>query len=117
MEKRILFLDFFRGFAILHMIFWQIFDFFARVNIYSTPPFYSTLLGMPVNGIGVGFFAFISGFSVYLSINKRKQDPKPSTINHLIKRYGTYIILALLLSLWAFNFNTFFTWKIGRAHV
>ncbi len=71
MENRIASIDIFRGIAILQLIFWQIFDFFAKVDIYTQAPYYITMFNMPINGIGVAMFAFISGASVYISVSKK----------------------------------------------
>lgn len=113
MKNRILFLDFFRGIAILQMIFWQIFDFFAKPDIYIDAPFYISLFNMPIHGIVVGLFAFISGFSVYLSIKNKKEKEKkrPEIIKHIFKRYGVYILLSLLLTIIVFDINMFFGWN------
>lgn len=113
MKDRIDSIDIFRGIAVLQMIFWQIFDFFAKADIYTHTPYYIPSLNMPINGIGVGLFAFISGASVYLSVSKRlkKNIRKSSIILHVIKRYGGYILLSLFFTTFVFGFGIFYTWN------
>ncbi|MFH2028337.1 MAG: heparan-alpha-glucosaminide N-acetyltransferase domain-containing protein, partial [Nanoarchaeota archaeon] len=71
MARRIESIDIFRGIAVLQMIFWQIFDFFAKGDIYSDIPYYFPMFNMPINGIGLALFTFASGASVYISISSR----------------------------------------------
>ena len=111
MKSRYDLIDIFRGIALLQMIIWQIFDFFYVKDIYSDAPYYIEFLNMPVNGIGVGLFAFIAGVSVYTSISERKKHPHSSILSHLFKRYGSYIILSLLFTTFVFGFNVFYTWS------
>ena len=111
--ERIDSIDLFRGFAILQMIFWQIFDFFARVDIYNDVPYYIPIFNMPIHGTGVAFFAFISGTSAYISLSRKlnKNAGKRDIIKHLIKRYGGYILLSLFFTTFVFEFKTFYTWS------
>jgi len=113
METRIDSIDLFRGIAVLQMIFWQIFDFFAKTDIYTQAPYYLPFFNMPINGIGVGLFAFISGTGVYISVRKRlnKKVKKTKIISHATKRYGGYILLSLLFTTFVFGFKTFYTWN------
>jgi uncharacterized membrane protein len=113
MSKRIIYIDLMRGFAVFQMIFWQIFDFFSKIDIYKDIPLYIAVFNMPINGIGVGLFSFISGICVYLSVNKRitKGFKKKQIFIHILKRYGGYIILSLVFTLFVFDFNTFFTFQ------
>ncbi len=113
MTDRIESIDIFRGVAVLQMIFWQIFDFFATTDIYTQTPYYLPFFNMPINGIGVGLFAFISGASVYISIKKRlnKKAKNIEIICHVMKRYGGYILLSLFFTTFVFGFKTFYTWN------
>lgn len=54
-------------------------------------------------------FMFVSGTSLWFMVNKRlDSDLSRWRISfHGIKRYGSYILLSLLLSLWCFSFQTF----------
>ena len=88
MKKRIDSVDMFRGIAVLQMIIWQIFDFFYVKNIYSDPPYLLKFFNMPVNGIGLGLFAFIAGTSIYLSFSKKKKISQTAIIKHFIKDMG-----------------------------
>ena len=111
--ERIDSIDLFRGFAILQMIFWQIFDFFARVDIYSDVPYYIPFFNMPIHGMGVAFFAFISGTSAYIALSGKlnKNAGKRDIIWHLIKRYGGYVLLSLFFTTFVFGFKTFYIWN------
>lgn len=113
MMKRIDSIDIFRGFAILQMIFWQIFDFFARIDIYNDVPYYIPFFNMPIHGTGVAFFAFISGTSAYIALSRKLNENagKRDIIKHLIKRYGSYILLSLFFTTFVFGFKTFYTWN------
>jgi len=109
--KRILFVDVFRGIAVLQMIFWQIFDFFARADIYTGTPYKIAALNMPINGIGVGLFAFISGFCVYMSVKKREKMKKLEILKQIAKRYGLYILVSLILCIVVFEYTKFIGWR------
>ena len=111
--ERISSIDIFRGFAILQMIFWQIFDFFAKVDVYKDVPYYIPIFNMPVHGTGVAFFAFISGTSAYIALSRKlnKNAGKKEIIKHLIKRYGGYILLSLFFTTFVLGFKTFYIWN------
>lgn len=113
MKQRIASIDVFRGIAVLQMIVFQIFDFFSEIDIYMDPPFYIPFFNMPINGIGVGLFAFISGVSIYLSLSNRlkKKMKKIEIFEHIIKRYGGYILLSLLFTTLVFGFEIFYEWR------
>jgi len=104
-------IDTFRGIALLQMIIWQIFDFFYVKNIYTDAPYYLEFFNMPINGIGVGLFAFIAGASIYTSISERKKHPHSSTLIHIFQRYGGYIVLSFFFTTFVFGFNVFYTWS------
>ena len=114
MAKRIESIDIFRGIAVLQMIFWQIFDFFSRTDIYEqSSPYFINIFNMPINGIGLALFTFASGASVYISITgKLKKNIKiKDIILHSTRRYGGYILLSLVFTTFVFGFNVFYTWK------
>lgn len=104
-------IDIFRGIALLQMIVWQIFDFFYIKDIYTDAPYYISVFNMPINGIGVGLFAFIAGASVFVSLSHRDIHKKPAIIKRFLKRYGGYILLSLVFSTIVFGFNIFYTWS------
>ncbi|MBW2977271.1 DUF1624 domain-containing protein [Candidatus Woesearchaeota archaeon] len=111
--KRIDSIDILRGIAILQMVFWQIFDFFAKTNIYSQAPYYIPFFNISINWIGIGMFAFISGTSAYISVKKRldKNIKKSNIILHAIKRYGGYILISLFFTSFVFGFRIFYQWN------
>ena len=106
--KRIDTVDVFRGIALLQMIFWQILDFFSRANIYTDAPYYFQPFNMPINGIGVGFFAFVVGVGIYLSTTKRN---KIEALKHGFKKYFGYILISLVFTTFVFGFPIFFGWE------
>lgn len=113
MRGRIDSIDILRGFAVLQMIFWQTFDFFARANIYLDMPYYNSIFNMPVHTIGAGFFVFITGISAYISVSRKldKNVGKLSILLHTIKRYGGYILFSLIFTTFVFGFKTFYIWN------
>jgi predicted acyltransferase len=110
--KRINSIDILRGIAILQMIFWQIFDFFAKINIYSQAPYYIPLFNMSINWIGIGMFSFISGTAAYISVKKRldKNIENSKIILRAVKRYGGYILISLFFTTFVFGFKIFYGW-------
>ncbi len=114
MTKRIVSIDILRGLAVLQMIFWQIFDFFSRVDIYtSDSPYFVSMFNMPINGIGLALFAFASGASLYISVIGRleRKIRIRNIVFHSIKRYGGYIMLSLVFTTYVFGFEIFYVWK------
>ena len=69
MSNRIISIDFLRGIAVLQMVFFQIFDFFAKTNIYSDSPYYFTSLGMVIEDV-----VSHSSLSWYEAIHTLKED-------------------------------------------
>ena len=109
--KRIESIAIIRGFAVLQMICWQIYDFCATSDIYArTDPFFFEPFNHPVNGIGLILFAFISGTALYMSIKKRMHQGRLKVIKHSLLRYGTYILVSLFFTSFVFGFKTFFIW-------
>jgi predicted acyltransferase len=110
-RKRIDSIDIVRGLAVLQMVFWQIFDFFARTDIYAkSDPLFLKAFNSPINGIGLVLFAFISGTSLFFAIEKRKNLKKSRIILHSLKRYGMYILLSLFFTSFVFGFDVFYRW-------
>ena len=111
MVKRIDSIDIVRGFAVLQMVFWQTYDFFARTDIYATTdPLFFKPFNSPINGLGLAVFAFISGTSLFFAVKKRQNLSKKEIILHSVKRYGLYIILSLFFTSFVFGFDVFFRW-------
>ncbi len=108
--NRIASVDVFRGIALLQMIFWQILDFFLIGNIYTDVPYYFQPFNMPINGVGVGLFAFIAGFGVYFSATRRDSN-KLASLKYGLKRYGGYVLISFLFTTFVFGFPIFFGWE------
>jgi len=113
MSERIESVDILRGIAVLQMVFFQAFDFFARANIYSDSPYFIQSMSMPVNGIGVGLFAFITGVGVYLSIRKgiSSGSGRLTVFRRVLRRYGSYILISLFFTSFVFGFGIFYSWN------
>ena len=109
--KRIESIDIIRGFAVLQMIFWQTYDFFAKTDIYApSDPLFFAPFNHPINGIGLILFAFISGTSLFFSVKKRMNLGKKKVFLHSLVRYGSYIIASLFFTSFIFGFKTFYIW-------
>ncbi len=110
--NRIESIDIIRGFAVLQMIFWQTFDFFAKANIYLDEPYYNHFFNLPVHVFG-GLFIVISGASAYISVSKKigANVKKRDILLHAIKRYGGYILLSLFFTTFVLGFRVFYTWN------
>ncbi len=109
--KRIESIDIVRGIAVLQMIFWQIYDFFARTDIYAaSDPLFFQPFNSPINGIGLILFAFISGTSLLFTVRKREHLGRLKVIYHSILRYGSYIIVSLFFTSFVFGFRIFYIW-------
>ena len=113
MAERFESIDVFRGIAVLQMIFWQTFDFFSKVDIYTDEPYYIPYLNMSIHAPGLAFFAFISGVSVYVSVKRKLNNntKKLDILLHAIKRYGGYILLSLFFTTFVFGFRIFYIWR------
>jgi uncharacterized membrane protein len=112
MSERVDSVDILRGIAVLQMVFFQTFDFFAKADIYSDSPYYVQSMNMPVNGIGVGLFAFISGVSVYLSVSRSLSSGsgRLRILLRALRRYGGYILISLFFTYLMFGFGVFYSW-------
>jgi len=97
--------DIVRGFAVLWMVMFQTLDFFSRDF-----QLYGFLLRDYLDFVNwVPIFMFVSGVSVWLTVNKRLSSgsPKLGVLVHGLRRYASYVLLSLLLCLWCFSFGTF----------
>jgi hypothetical protein len=109
---RVASVDTLRGIAVLQMIFWQIFDFLAKVNIYADSPLFIQEFNMPPHFSVFFLFMSMSGASLYLSFLKRRKEGlrKKDIAKHVLKRYGRLILISLLFTGFVFGFCTFFGW-------
>lgn len=97
--------DIVRGFAVLWMVLFQTLDFFSRDF-----KLYGWLLRDYLDFVNwVPIFMFVSGVSVWLTVNKRlsSSSSKWMVLVHGMKRYSSYVLLSFLLCLWCFSFQTF----------
>ncbi len=109
--KRIAWIDALRGFAVFFMIFTHLINVLSVHSIYTDPPYYSRFLDTPLPFIPSPpiLFTFISGMCVYISMRKRNFSLKGWI--HIVKRYGSYILLSLLFTSFVFGFGTFLGWN------
>jgi uncharacterized membrane protein len=110
--ERIASVDILRGIAVLQMIFWQIFDFLAKTDIYSTPPFFIGEFNMPPHFSVFILFMSMSGASLYVSIARKMKTglSKKDLTKHVLKRYGKLVLISLFFTSFVFSFCTFFGW-------
>jgi hypothetical protein len=96
--------DVMRGFAVLWMVSFQILDLFMSYQMSSLTMYY--ILDF-VNWLP--FFMFVSGVSVWLTVNKRLSlgFSRWKIFLHALKRYVSYIFIGFMVCLWCFSFQTF----------
>ncbi len=112
-SKRLVWLDSFRGMALLYMVICHLFNYFSVSSIYETTPYYIQELNSPTLFPPPYLFLFVSGMSVFLLGRKLlSMNLKPTQIIlGVIKRYGFYVLLSLPFTTVMFGFNTFFQWE------
>lgn len=106
-------IDIVRGFAILSMMFWHIFDFFWKGNVYTDAPFVISFMQAPPNFYVVALFTAMSGASLYLSMkSKRKKGmAKMNLFKYVFVRYGKFVIFSLFFTTFIFGFCTYVKWE------
>lgn len=112
-SKRIKSIDIVRGIAIVQMVFWQVFDFLAKSNIYGDSPYFIKAFNAPPHFSVLALFLSMSGASIYLSMSKRLQRGmgKGGVLKHVLRRYGLLIVASLFFTTFVFDFCTFFRWE------
>ncbi|MBI4017659.1 MAG: DUF1624 domain-containing protein [Candidatus Aenigmarchaeota archaeon] len=111
MNARLAYVDVFRGFAILAMISWHIFNALARSDIYSTPPLYISVFSMPTPLPPPLPFTFVSGIGVYILTKKWLERGERSAVRKAVKRYSKYILLSLPFTALVFTPLTYVRWE------
>jgi len=111
--KRVKSIDIIRGIAVVQMVFWQIFDFFAITDIYRDSPYFIKTFNAPLHFSVLVLFLSMSGASLYISISKRlkRGETKNKIFMHTLKRYGMLIFISLFFTTFVFDFCTFFRWE------
>jgi hypothetical protein len=109
-EGRAEIVDVLRGFALLIMVFIQIFDVLSAASIYRTPPYYVALINSVTWIPPSLLFTFVSGMSSFLLIhNQLKQgSSRRQAWFQVIKRYGIYVLISLPFTTFMWNADTYF---------
>jgi uncharacterized membrane protein len=112
-DNRLGHIDIFRGIALLIMVSIQIFDYLSVSNIYRTPPYYVQAINSVTWVPPSLLFTFVSGMSVFLLMQKRKQSnfSNKQIFLEVIKRYGKYLLLALPFTLLMWNLSIYLSWE------
>lgn len=108
---RVKYVDGFRGFALLSMVFLHFYDALSVTSIYTDAPVYiKEINNLIINPLSL--FAFVSGISAYLFITKYSSThTKRETSLKTIKTYGKYILLSLPFTLFMWDAQTFIQWN------
>jgi hypothetical protein len=112
LKQRLDYVDIFRGFALVVMISLHIFTTFSTSDIYTKTPYYIGALNSPTILPPPLLFTFVSGMSLFLFIQNRKDKmPKGKIFFEAFKRYGKYILISLPFTVFMFGLNTYLTWN------
>lgn len=111
---RLEFVDIFRGIALLVMVTIQIFDYLSVSSIYTTAPYFVSLINSVTWVPPSLLFTFVSGMGVFLLVKKRIEInnlSKRSTFWYVVKRYGKYILISLPFTIIMWDLSIFFGWN------
>jgi len=108
-SARVEFVDAFRGIAILIMVFIQIFDWFAKSNIYTDPPWYVPQINSITWFPPSIPFTFVSGMSIFF-VTRRATDRKLA-LKKVLRRYGALILISLPFTAIMWDLNTYLNWN------
>jgi uncharacterized membrane protein len=109
--ERLDYIDFFRGIALIYMIFWHMFDALARSTIYYDLPYYIKIFNSPTILPPPLIFTFVSGISIYIFIKKRSGTMrKKEMFTKTVKRYGRYILISIPFTIFMFGLATYLQW-------
>jgi len=106
-------IDIVRGIAVVQMIFWQMFDFFSKIDIYRDFPHVVKTINTPPHFSVLVLFLSMSGASLFISVSKKltKGMKKSEILKYITKRYGSFVIISLFFTTLVFDFCTFFRWE------
>jgi hypothetical protein len=111
MSKRVLYVDWVRGFAILYMSFWHVFHFFSRYSIYADFPFFYKSINATIAFPVVVAFSGMAGAGLYLYLKKSHGEGFKRVLPLVFKRYLWLIVLSFFLTLLVWDLCTFSTWS------
>lgn len=110
-SDRIVYVDWFRGLAIIYMTVWQVTRFFSVNDFYSEFPFwlkeFDAALSFPI----VPAFAAALGAGLMIYLTKSRSKGFLTSFRRVGKRFFMLIGLSLVLSVIMWDFNTFFNWS------
>ncbi len=111
--ERISVVDIARGFAILQMAFWQVFDFFATKNVYADAPFFLKAINAPIHFSVLVLFLSMSGAGIVISSQSRKTKGYRwrNRFFRVVKKYGFFILVSAFFTTLMWDFCTFQTWS------
>ena len=110
---RIKYVDIFRGFAILVMVFFHFIDLFGEVNVYTDFPYFIESVGTFAFTPPPVLFLSVAGMSSYLLVKRRKSQgfETPEIIRNIVVKYGRYVLISLPFTWFVFDLQTFLTWN------
>ena len=112
-QKRIFYVDVFRGFALLYMVLCHLFNYFSIKSIYESKPYYIEIFDIPTLLPPPYLFLVVSGMSVYLLLKNRKERGFQGFKLWLevVKRYGSYVLISLPFTSIVFGFDIYYQWE------
>ncbi|VVB75547.1 Acyltransferase family protein [Candidatus Tiddalikarchaeum anstoanum] len=112
-KKRLLYVDAFRGLAIVLMVFLNVFDYVSVYDIHTEEPFYILLLNSVTILPPILLFSFVSGMSALLLTDsvKKKTLNFLQFIKKVTLRYGKYFLLSIPFTFFMWGLKVFYTWE------
>ena len=108
---RIKYVDGFRGFALLSMVFMHVYDALAKTSIYTDAPFFIKAINTPLFN-PPALFTIVSGMSVYLAVTHLlKNNTKSETAKKTAITYIKYIMLSLPFTIFMWGLPTYLEWN------
>lgn len=110
--SRLVYVDVFRGFALLYMVVCHLFTYFSDRSVYTSRPYFIPGLNIPTLLPPPYLFLVVAGMSVWLMLEKRRREGFAGASLALkgVRRYGVYVLVSLPFTLLMFGFDTYYTW-------
>lgn len=110
-HARLEYVDVFRGFALLTMVVWHVFNVLAVADIYTDAPYFIAAFSMPTPFPPPLLFAFVSGMSVFLLCKKLTEGKRGNLKRRIFKRYMKYVLVSLPFTAVVFSPLTYLRWE------
>lgn len=110
-NKRLGYVDMFRGLPVLLMVLHQIFDVLWIGSIYVTAPYFVSTINSTTWYPWGYIFAFVSGMSAYLLFTRKAVKSTKTAFWSIFKRYGIYILISLPFTWLIFGVDIFLKWE------